>query len=37
MAFLDDGVLQKFEVEKTDQEQMVGVFLKGVYKTMSPV
>ena len=36
MAFLDDGVLQKFEVEKTDQEQMVGAVFKGRIQNHEP-
>ena len=36
MAFLEDGVLQKFEVEKTDQEQMVGAIFKGKIQNHEP-
>ena len=36
MAFLEDGVLQKFEVEKTDQKQMVGAIFKGKIQNHEP-
>lgn len=36
MAFLDDGVLQKFEVEKTDQIQLVGAIFKGRIQNHEP-
>ena len=36
VAYLEDGVLQKFEVEKTDQEQMVGAIFKGKIQNHEP-
>lgn len=36
LAFLDDGVLQKFEVEKADQKQMVGAVFKGRIQNHEP-
>ncbi len=36
LALLEDGKLEKFEVEKTDQEQMVHAIFKGKIQNLEP-